>query len=810
MADQKKNLHTDGLVVDYFAIESHVLSTRSADAYSAIDKSRSIPVCLWMLRHPLALNSAAVERFLERMRVLAQLTPPVCEMTAYGVDAGGTAFAVFPALDGSSVTEGSLESAEAERRFISCLRFVDRLHAAGVVCGDLCGASFWVNRNGDVRFIGAMGTFDAEAVATAMLPPSGTIPFFAPEQRGGAGIETASDVFSLGVLGYFLLTHHYPYGEGTALLGGTFDLSSVRAVSSQVHGAPQWADQILPKCLNPSPDLRFRSAGEVLRAIMDIRQGTFAREKLPAKKQGEVPVRSGQEQVLGRKISIPSQEEIVEETLQAAPKILSRKILLVALITVAAVFLLMPRKFTGRTQVSAHRDSALQHAAALGSEELRSAVRAITGADGASLAQKAAELEKIVNSDDPLAHEIIVRSAREAASREMRELSEKAIIDRARRLGLMRSAEQLRQWLRTIKEGALPSSYEAVLKALDTTLPIEARSANLRQAYVDQPEMTLKLAIALALDTDRLEDYQGVLAQMIGDSMKLDEAGRYSAIALILAHPDLSAVFGEDVIQKRNQIPDSDLLWLLKILADRNDIHVRAVASLAVERGILPPLRAQFLQLIRDRADLPPDVMHSLLRAAGGALKLEDVASFGRWYDLETEKVLLAVCADAPDKNVQLEAFDTLAGRSLTIEPSASVVEWIRKNHWDKRGELTRAVGILANLEKVSQADIDQMFASLDRLVRDSDLMELLLGTNSPAVISNVLSRYSDLISLPGLLRLLDNADKQVRINAIRSLKGYNDIGALKVIIDHYEREQDQEVKQMYRDTFWMIRQRQG
>jgi len=373
----------------------------------------------------------------------------------------------------------------------------------------------------------------------------------------------------------------------------------------------------------------------------------------------------------------------------------------------------------------------------------------------------------------------------------------------------MRSAEQLRQWLRTLRQDELPPNYEAVLKSLDTTLPIDARSRYLREAYVVNPEMVLRLAVALALDTDKLDEYQPVLTQMIGDAMRLEDAGRYSAISLVLANPDLALVFGEDVIQKRSRIPDADLLWLLRILADRNDIHVRAIASLAVERGILPPLRAQFLQVIRDRADLPPDVLHSLLRAAGGALKSEDIGAFGRWFDLDAEKILLAICADATDSDVQIEAFDTLAGRTLSIEPSASLVDWIRKNYWSKRGDFVTAVGVLGNLDKVDKETLQRLFVSMDRFVRDSDLIELLLASNNPEVVKAVLNRYASQINRTSLLRLLDNPEKEIRLVAVRALKGENDVGVLKIIIDHYENEQDPEVRQIYKDTYWVIRQRQ-
>ncbi|MCB0310690.1 MAG: hypothetical protein KDD42_05615, partial [Bdellovibrionales bacterium] len=717
MEDSGQILHTEGAVSDYFTIESHLLSTRSSDGYKAIDRARNVSVGLWVMRHPLAVSSESVRRYLERMHRIAAVTPIISEMRAYGVDSGGTAFSVFPPFDGSPISTAQLDVAETERRFMSCLQYVDRLHQAGIVCGDLCGASFLVTRTGEVKFVGLMGSFDSEAAATSMLPPNDTLPYISPEQRSGAAIEPASDVFALGVLGYRLFTGQFPYGEGASLLMSRFELDAVKPVSQLIASPPVWGNEILLRSLDPSPQNRYQSVGEMLQAVASVRKRALDQESAPVQTNRDLISTGGLQE--HKQISVAIQRPVENATDKIRRNTL-RGIFFGLMVTVIALIVLKSNDSSAPVEplLSTGVES---HLSALGSEELKHAVEVIAKPSSQEvLAEKRNQLDKIVNSDDPLAHDILVKSAREADSRELRELAEKAIVDRARRLGLMRSAEQVRQWLRRLKQDQLPPSYEPILKSLDTTLPVEAVSASLRRAYADQPELVLRLAVALALDSNQLEAFQPVIAQLVGDAMKFEDAAQYSAISLILANPDLAVVFGEDVIQKRTEIPDADLLWLLKLLADRNDINVRAIASQAVERGILPPIRAQFLQLIRDRSDLPPDVLHALLRAAAGALSVDDIASFGRWFDLETERVLLAVLADAPDDRVRLEAFDTLAGRSLSIEPSASLVKWVRREYWDKRGSFARAVGVIANLDKVDQVAVTDMFDSLDRFARDT------------------------------------------------------------------------------------------
>lgn len=800
MNELEQVLHTEGLVADYYALESQMLSTRTADAYKAVDKSNQAAVTVWVLRHPLEVNSPAVRRFLQRMWSLSHVLPPVCDMLAYGVDAAGVAFSVFPSLDGMPFLHGNIEAAEAERRFTSCLRFVDRLHAADIICGDLCPASFWVTRNGDLRFVGVMGAFDVEVADTAMLPPPDTIAYLSPEQRAGSGLEPATDVFALGVLGYRLFTRRQPYGDTASAPGHSLDPSMIPPASKLVKNAPVWLDTVFAKSLDPDPRLRYAGAGQVLAAITAQRQRAFDSEQAPAKVRSDGLVKVGQQEQGSGTIKMPAAAVAdVPVEINAARK----KVIIVLAVAIVAALGLLLAAMNGKSQKSAENSAVVANTGRTAQTEPGASSNAL------SLAEQTREIEKHVSSDDPLSHDILVKGAEEASSRESRELYEKAILDRARRLGLMRSAEQVRQWLRSIRQDSLPGNYSAVLKSLDTTLPVEALNVSLRRAYAVEPGMILKLAVALALDTSKLDEYQPLVSQLVGDAMKLEDAEKHSTIALILGSPDLAVVFGEDVIQRRNQIPDADLLWVLRILADRNDINVRSMASMAVERGVLPPLRARFLKLIRDRADLPSDVMQSLLRAAAGALQIDDVGSFGRWLDMEVEGILLAIMADSVDNAVRVEAFDILAGRNLTLEPSRSLLEWVRKNYWNKRADFAFAVGVLGNLDNVSPDAIAEVFRQLDRFVRDSDLIGLLLDTGHPLVVGTVITRYPELMNIGELLRLLENRDPGIRIGAIKALKSYNDIGALKIIIDHYEREKDETVKQAYRDNFWMIKQRQ-
>lgn len=805
-------LHISGVIGDYFALENHTLSTRSADGYKATDKDAQKPVLLWMLRHPLAINSNAVQRFHQRMAALSAIEPPVCQILKYGVDSNGVAFAVLPPISGQAITAGNLDPLEAERRFLAAIRALDRVHRSGIVCGDLCGSSFWVDRGGDVRFIGVMGSFDSEAVQTAMLPPLDTLHFAAPEQRAGGGVEPASDVFALGVMGYNLLTQHFPFEKsiGALQMGTPLDIDQIPTVKSLCGNPPVWADEVLMRCLQPNSSARYSNVPALLAAVNQARERSMSEQSAPARvgehQQGQRLPKSNQAE--GRAVQIrtgagraalkPAEEEVPNAL--SVDKI---KVAVAATAVLAVVLLIMIVRpwGGGGSQTTASNSENGENVTPVAAQPATTIAPEVA-------TEKRAAFKKLADSDDPVSYDQLVRGAVRAESEEERHLAEEAVLDRARRLQNFRAAEQVEAWLKSRGNGPLPAVYEPILRSLDSTLPLDARSGFLRQAYTLAPRVVIKLAAAAAFDSKNLADFQPVLSQIIGDALKLEGASDRSALALIIAHGELAHDFGDLVVQRKDEIPGPDLLWMLTILTERDDVNVRAVAGAIIDRGVVSKLKNVLLAIVRDRGDLPKAVLIALVNGVTDKLSAADVAAFGAWLDVDSERALLALCGDVKDNEMLLRIFDNAAGKSLSTEPASSLVKWIRSGYWERRAELAHLVGVLGSIGSVSEEDIKKSLDVLDNFAKDENLIDILLSANNPMISRAVLERFPKLIKLRAMLNLLGNSDRQVRLLAIEQLKGTNDLGVMKLIIDSYDQERDPELRAKYKENFWFIAQK--
>ena len=802
-------VHTAGAVDDYFLIESLILSTRTADAFKAIDRGNQSRITIWKLRTQLPVNSDSVRRFISRLSVIGDFDPPVCSMTSFGVDAAGVGFAVFPVLSGRPILDGRPEPLDAERKLIAVLRILEQLHQRNIVCGDLSGNSFWMDRSGDVEFIGVLGSFDADVTKTAALPPVETLRFLAPEARAGGHITSAADVFSIGVLAYELFTGVSPYGDELRGAVSHFDSSLVRPISSFDERLPGWASEVIAKCLSPTLEARYRTAGEALRAIQEVRARLA--------KEATSPVRIRRDVIATetpKKLSNSTVQQSGKAREQSEPTEVQERTSPVKIIVVMALVffgVLFAGMYFTRSKIEVG-ESRLQtdlksHLEVIDDPKLGQAVSDISEPK-TNMAVKKQQFEEMSASDDPIAHALLVKVAVDAPSLEERSLAERSILDRAHRLGLSRSAQQVRTWLQTNGSGDHPVGYGAVLHALDSTMSDDALANYLKEAYPTNPRVVLRLAAALALDTKKFKEFQPILSQLLTDAMKSDEFTKRSTVALIIASPELSLVYGEELLQKKDMIPNEDLIWLLRILAERNDPHVKMLATLSMERALLSPLRQVFVSPLTTRSNLPMEVIQALIRASAGAVRKEDMGSFGRWYDPESEKVLLAICADEYSPEILSEAFDVLSGKSLSVEPAASFVGFIRKNYWGKRGDFVHAIGVLGNISRFDNAEIRKAVTSLDAYASDRQLIQSLLASSHPLLVRITLEKFPQYVQVPQLLELLSTGDKDIKLLALQLLKKENNVAALKLILQFYEQEKDPEIREVYEENFWVVRQR--
>ncbi len=245
-------------------------------------------VAVKILHDEHAHDSDQVARFFQEAKAAADVGHPnIIVIIDYGslpTPTGTRTYLMMESLDGESLdkrmSRGPLSLPEIAHVMVQITSALVACHSKGVIHRDLKPSNvFLCNRSFDPMFVKVLdfGTAKLTAPVPGMRRTQygvviGTPPYMSPEQCDGKGaIDHRSDIYSLGVMLYEMLTGTLPFGGdvGTILLGHlTKPLPPVRSRNPTVP--LEWA-ALCERMLEKAREARFQSMSDVAHALDDLR-----------------------------------------------------------------------------------------------------------------------------------------------------------------------------------------------------------------------------------------------------------------------------------------------------------------------------------------------------------------------------------------------------------------------------------------------------------------------------------------------------------------------------------------------------------
>ena len=270
------------LISSRYLVQSLVASGGMASVYRARDSVLEREVALKIIHPHLATDKSFVEKFHREAKMAAKLSHPnLVNVFDQGTD-GEITFLVMEFVPGITLRDamndfGLLDASRTLEIIEPLTAGLAAAHSAGILHRDLKPENIFLDDNGNVK-LGDFGLARAITQHTETGSVVGTVAYLSPELVTRGQADARSDIYSLGVMIFEMLTGRQPFeGEQAVQIAYQHANDRIPAPSSVKPGVPPLLDEIVLWATARNPKDRPANARELLpvinRARSDLARG---------------------------------------------------------------------------------------------------------------------------------------------------------------------------------------------------------------------------------------------------------------------------------------------------------------------------------------------------------------------------------------------------------------------------------------------------------------------------------------------------------------------------------------------------------
>jgi len=300
-----------GTQLGRYEIRSKIGEGGMGEVYLGQDTKLDRKVALKILPAELAANQDRMRRFVQEAKAASALNHPNI-ITIYEIDETDAGhFIATEFIDGETLRERMVKSpSNLDQTLdvaVQIASAVAAAHAAGIVHRDVKPENVMVRHDGIVKVLDfglaklttplSLDAIDFEAPTRAHVKTDpgvlmGTALYMSPEQARALPVDARTDVFSLGIVLYEMVTGRLPFdgSNRNEIMAAVLSDKEAQPLARYSSDAPTELARIVSKALRKNPDERYQSLREMLLDLQSLKQELVFEKKLehsmPAKSEG--------------------------------------------------------------------------------------------------------------------------------------------------------------------------------------------------------------------------------------------------------------------------------------------------------------------------------------------------------------------------------------------------------------------------------------------------------------------------------------------------------------------------------------------
>lgn len=280
-------LQTGTFLGNRYEIISLVGSGGMADVYKAKCHKLNRFVAIKVLKEEFSKDADFVKRFHAEAQAAAGLLHPNI-VNIYDVgEEKGLHYIVMELAEGVTLKEyihknGKLLPDEVVNLSIQIAQGIEAAHNKNTVHRDIKPQNIIITNDGRVK-VTDFGIARASNVNTITTATIGSVHYFSPEQARGGYVDARSDIYSLGITMFEMVTGHVPFdGENAVTVALKHLQDDVVFTEEEKRGIPKSLENIILKAVNKKPEFRYDTITDMIRDLKMVSanpNGSFVTSK---------------------------------------------------------------------------------------------------------------------------------------------------------------------------------------------------------------------------------------------------------------------------------------------------------------------------------------------------------------------------------------------------------------------------------------------------------------------------------------------------------------------------------------------------